>query len=236
LFAVDPDGDTLTFAGLTQPTHGTLALNSTGTLTYVPTPNFSGTDSFTYRVNDGLAISNVGTVNITVSPVNDPMTLTFPSATTKVARNSSPVRLDAAATLIDVDDNIDFTNAQIRALVSTGNSKGDYEKGRIALKVLSQGKGPNQVQVVGSNIYYNDDDVHPVATFTGGTLGRALVIKFRSAADIFAVNAVLRQISFVASKKATSTTSTAGVGIRLVDVTVSAGGQRVLTTKTVSVI
>lgn len=236
-FATDLDGDTLTFSVVTQPTHGTLSLASSGTYTYTPDADYSGPDSFTYKANDGLIDSADGTVTINVAEVNDPLTLTFPSGTTQIARNSSPVRIDPAATVADVDESVDFANAQIRALVSSGNTNGDYQKGRIALKVLSQGNGPGLVYVVGSKIYFNGDAVNPIATFTGGTLGRALVIKFRSTATAAGANAVLRQISLVASKKASSfLDSNNELGVRLIDVTVSAGGQKVLATKKVSVI
>ncbi len=36
------------------------------------TLNFNGTDSFTYAASDGVVDSNVATVTITVTPVNDP--------------------------------------------------------------------------------------------------------------------------------------------------------------------
>jgi VCBS repeat-containing protein len=39
--------------------------------TYTPALDFNGTDTFTYKANDGLADSNVATVTITVTPVND---------------------------------------------------------------------------------------------------------------------------------------------------------------------
>ena len=59
---------------LIQPDHGSLFVNSsTGDVKYVPVANFSGTDSFSYTVNDteGL-VSNEATVTITVIEVNDP--------------------------------------------------------------------------------------------------------------------------------------------------------------------
>jgi VCBS repeat-containing protein len=61
----------LTAAIVSQPAHGTLSLNANGSFIYVPSPNFNGTDSFTYRANDGSLNSNVATVIITVNPVND---------------------------------------------------------------------------------------------------------------------------------------------------------------------
>lgn len=57
---------------VTTAAHGNLALSDTGGFTYVPTATFSGTDTFTYKVNDGQADSNVATVTITVRPVYDP--------------------------------------------------------------------------------------------------------------------------------------------------------------------
>lgn len=58
---------------VTQPAHGTLVINtSTGIVTYTPNPNYYGSDSFTYKLNDsGSSFSNVATVSITVNPVSD---------------------------------------------------------------------------------------------------------------------------------------------------------------------
>ena len=67
----DADGDSLTAVLDTAPGNGALTLNADGTFTYTPDTNFAGTESFTYKANDGLADSNVATVSITVSPIND---------------------------------------------------------------------------------------------------------------------------------------------------------------------
>ncbi|TZF84988.1 tandem-95 repeat protein [Pedobacter sp. BS3] len=68
----DTDGtpDKTTVTVVTQPAHGTAAVNPvTGEVTYTPVNGYSGPDSFTYTVkdNDG-NVSNVATVNITVKP------------------------------------------------------------------------------------------------------------------------------------------------------------------------
>ncbi len=67
----DPESDPITFAIVTQPTHGTLSgLNvNTGAVKYTPTAGYSGADSFTFKVNDGLRDSTDATVSITVSPI-----------------------------------------------------------------------------------------------------------------------------------------------------------------------
>jgi hypothetical protein len=57
----------------TNPSHGSLtAFNNDGSFTYQPDGNYCGPDSFTYYANDGLADSNVATVDIQVICVDDP--------------------------------------------------------------------------------------------------------------------------------------------------------------------
>jgi hypothetical protein len=67
LSGVDPDGDGLTFAVVSGPSHGSLSGNG-ASLTYAPAANFVGSDSFTYTVNDGQLTSSPATVSITVTP------------------------------------------------------------------------------------------------------------------------------------------------------------------------
>ncbi|MBF2026024.1 MAG: tandem-95 repeat protein [Oscillatoriales cyanobacterium C42_A2020_001] len=59
------------------------AFNTNGSFTYAPAPNFSGSDTFTYRVTDALGgTSNTATVVINVSATNDPPTAVDDSFTT----------------------------------------------------------------------------------------------------------------------------------------------------------
>lgn len=70
LAATDANGDTLTYVLVTSPLQGTATL-ANNVVNYMPKANYSGTDSFTYKANDGKADSNIATVNITVTAVND---------------------------------------------------------------------------------------------------------------------------------------------------------------------
>jgi len=63
----DPDGDPLTAIQVSGPSNGTVTLNADGSFSYTPNPSFSGTDSFTYKANDGALNSNIATVTITVT-------------------------------------------------------------------------------------------------------------------------------------------------------------------------
>src|SRR5262249_28281973 len=67
----DVDGDVLSAVPVSGPTHGRLVINADGTFTYTPNSGYSGSDSFSYKANDGSADSNVATVNINVHFVND---------------------------------------------------------------------------------------------------------------------------------------------------------------------
>jgi hypothetical protein len=67
----DADGDTLSAVLVSGPAHGTLTFNTLGSFTYIPNADFFGSDSFTYKANDGIDDSNVATVGIAVLAVND---------------------------------------------------------------------------------------------------------------------------------------------------------------------
>src|SRR5207245_1667769 len=68
----DIDSATITAVVVTNPAHGTLALSANGSFIYTPTANYNKPDSFTYKTNDGSLDSNVATVAITLTAVNDP--------------------------------------------------------------------------------------------------------------------------------------------------------------------
>ena len=58
-------------ASVSSPSHGTVTNNRDGTVTYSPSSNWYGVDNFTYTVVDKNNGSRIGTVTVTVNPVND---------------------------------------------------------------------------------------------------------------------------------------------------------------------
>ena len=93
LKALDPESDPINFVVTSSPKYGVLR-GTPPNLTYIPAPNFNGSDEFTYEANDGSLKSNVAKVMIQVASIDDaPVTQPF----TVVANEDEPhiVRLEA---------------------------------------------------------------------------------------------------------------------------------------------
>ena len=74
----DSDGDPITAVLITNPSYGTLVLNSNGTFSYAHNGSETTSDTFTYAPNDGFINGNTVTVTITINPVNDrPTTVSY---------------------------------------------------------------------------------------------------------------------------------------------------------------
>jgi VCBS repeat-containing protein len=112
----DIDGDLLTVnpTPAAGPTNGILVLNSDGTFTYTPDPDFNGTDAFTYQVSDGNGGTSQAIVTISVNPVNDAPTTTGIADIT-VNEDAPNTVIDLIGAFADVDDgagNLTFTVIQ----------------------------------------------------------------------------------------------------------------------------
>ena len=70
LTGTDADGDTLAYVITALPANGTLS-GTTPNLTYTPNANWHGTDSFSFLVSDGPAVSSPASIAIVVASVND---------------------------------------------------------------------------------------------------------------------------------------------------------------------
>lgn len=101
----DSDGNPLHTVSEAKSTTagGTVAIHADGTFTYTPTANFNGTDTFTYTVKDGTSTVNdsaLGTVTMTVTPVNDAPTLSVVTENTGAANGAVKITISYG----DVDD------------------------------------------------------------------------------------------------------------------------------------
>ncbi len=142
LVATDVDSITLTYAIVAQPAHGTVTLVG-NVATYTPALDFNGTDTFTFKANDGALDSNVATVTITVTPVNDD-----PAATDDAYTTDEDVTLVVAAPGVLAND-------------------GDVDQDDLASYALTQpAHGTLQLASDGSFTYVPEPNWHGIDTFT----------------------------------------------------------------------
>jgi hypothetical protein len=101
----DPDGDTITIDSIvTQPTHGTITYNANGDVTYTPTADFFGDDSFVYKISDGKGGFSEAKASIKVNQVNEaakPVADVF--AMDEDQYNSTPLKVNLLANDTDRD-------------------------------------------------------------------------------------------------------------------------------------
>ena len=69
--ASDVNNDDLTYSLVSGPASGNFEFSNNGNFTYTPSENFNGVDSLTVKVNDGKEDSNIATISINVTAVND---------------------------------------------------------------------------------------------------------------------------------------------------------------------
>jgi VCBS repeat-containing protein len=100
--------ETLPALLVTNVSNGLLLLDLNGGFFYLPNQGFEGTDSFTYQVFRGLEVSNIATVTITVSPINDPPVATADAFT---ATEDETLNVSAAEGVLanDTDPDTDTT-------------------------------------------------------------------------------------------------------------------------------
>ena len=119
--ATDPESDAITYSIVTLPSHGSIyndagggqpdgdALAAGDELTsfftiYNPNANYNGTDTFTFKGNDGSLDGNIATVTITVNPTNDPPTAEDISVVTR-----ENVAIDFSGNGTDIDPGATLT-------------------------------------------------------------------------------------------------------------------------------
>lgn len=113
--ATDVDSTSLSYIIVAGPTHGTLSFNSiTGAFIYTPFANYNGPDSFNFKASDGQAASNLATVSITVTAVNDAPVNNVPTGTQTTAKNT-----DLIFHAISIAD-VDAGSAQVTLGVTSG--------------------------------------------------------------------------------------------------------------------
>ncbi|MBO6576375.1 MAG: tandem-95 repeat protein [Rhodothermales bacterium] len=97
----DVEGDPISLDLVIAADKGLVARNVDGSVTYTPPAEFSGTDTFTYTVNDGQAQSAPGRVTVTINTVNDAPVAEADFGTIEVGETS--VTVDVLSNDTDID-------------------------------------------------------------------------------------------------------------------------------------
>ncbi|MEE3232955.1 MAG: Ig-like domain-containing protein [Candidatus Latescibacterota bacterium] len=95
----DPDGDNLRYIFSAYPSNGSVSLSG-NTVTYTPSQNFNGSDSFSFYVSDGNLNSSNATVSITVNAVDD-----IPEAESQTVTVTSGVPKTIILSGVDIEGN-----------------------------------------------------------------------------------------------------------------------------------
>ena len=101
--------DDVTVSVVSAPSNGTATVNADKSITYVHDGSAATMDSFTYKLNDGVSDSNIATVTIDVTVLNNPPIAMNHSVSTLV---NEPVQIDLLPLASDVDGDELFYEVQ----------------------------------------------------------------------------------------------------------------------------
>jgi hypothetical protein len=154
----DVDNPSMTVTGASQPGHGSVVVNADGTISYVPAPNFHGTDSFQYQVSSG-GKTAVATVQLTVRPVNDaPVCAAVTADTSVLWPADQSLRQVALRGATDVDGDAVLLRVTAVTQDESVNGLGDGDKSPDAVA----GPEPNQVALRAERSGMGDGRVYSV--------------------------------------------------------------------------
>ncbi len=184
--------------------------------------------AFTVVAYDGSAQSTTPrTVTITVSPVNDAPVLQSFGADISYTENGAAVAISGGAsgvTVADVDTPV----------LNGGQLTVDYAAAGLAedrLTIPNQGSGAGQIGVVGTDVRYGGTSLGAIAPGYSGVGTEALRVNLNSGANLAAVQALARSITY---HNASENPSTAPRTVRM-QVTDGAGGTSGQPSKTITV-
>lgn len=173
LNASDNDNDTITWSISSPASNGSANVSGTGAskvISYTPTLNYSGSDSFVVQVSDG-GITDTTIVNVTVNPENDAPIITEGESTlVNISEDNTPTAFALTLNATDADaDTITWsigTQALNGEATATGNGASkliaytpntDFNGADSFIVSISDGNGNNDTITVNVNIAAQTD-------------------------------------------------------------------------------
>jgi len=133
----DLDGDTLSVTAVGGAVNGTVALVG-GNVVFTPNANYNGPASFTYTISDGNGGTSTATVDVTVSPANDPPLAANDAATTA---EDTPLTI-APAALLGNDSDLDGDTLTVTAVGAAVNGSVAIVAGNVVFTPAANYNGP----------------------------------------------------------------------------------------------
>jgi gliding motility-associated-like protein len=190
----DAEGNALTVTIVSNPTNGTLTVNTDGTYKYSPNTNYTGTDQFTYTVKDPAPLtSNTGTVKITISGGANPNTAPLAVADADNTLVNQVVYTNVLAN--DSDPNNDPFTISVTASGLRAPSNGTIQlMGNKLIKYT-----PN-ANFTGTDTYeYQITDSHPSCSGSSSLTTKALVTITVKASPILTGGTIWNDVDYSAN-------------------------------------
>ncbi|MBP2300815.1 DUF4347 domain-containing protein [Azospirillum picis] len=173
---------TLTISGATHASGGT-ALSPGGTITYKPAPGFSGTETFTIQVSDGISTA---TRSVTVT-VNAPPTATAAVGSTSYTEQGAATAVDTAFTVTDAEGK--WTNGSVSVSITAGAHGADT-------LAIATSNGGGIWYDTGTNELKNNTTVIGTGTAASTTGSTVLTFTLNANATTADVQALARAVTF----------------------------------------
>ena len=161
--ATDPNGDALKLVDVQGFAHGSFGFAADGTVTYQGDPNWSGTETLTYKVDDGHGGISTGTATLTIAGVADVPTL-------ELSRKGATIHVDSKLADTDGSETLSLTIGGMPSAVSLDAAEASYD--------AASGLWTVNPALLGAN----GADLHLISNLPGGEIPTTLDLSFTATA------------------------------------------------------
>ena len=166
----DIDNDTLTYHLIKTVENGSLNITDTGEFTFIPSQNFSGIDSFTFTVNDGIEESLPATVTLFVTAVDDPPFIVQSISDIEVNEDSPQQVISLSHVFNDIDNDNKFIIKTIQSNSNPTAVKAEIIDDQIILDFVPDQYGISDISILAESngLTINEDftvTIKPVNDF-----------------------------------------------------------------------
>lgn len=168
LTSFDEDNESATYIKESDSIHGSVNVDSNGSFTYTPNTNYNGSDSFSYKVNDGTQDSANQTVTVSVTSLNDTPSidtafadifLQASSGTTNYELNVSDVDGDSLTLTVESNNTsiLNVTQNYLNPLL-----QGDYNNQAFDFNLTTETNATGSVKI---SFNLSDGEVNATTSF-----------------------------------------------------------------------